>query len=350
VPGTQRPRCYTALVERETARQRLVVLVLACAIFLAGYAVNRFWTRELSHLTGSAEWIWTTSALEQVKPTAALFVARLDLETPPPSALLKVCGDQEYVVYLNGSPAACGWSRPGFRLDLYEVGHLLKQGRNVIAVEVRSPTPVGGLLLALDVEGVGPNVLVSGPAFALRQRFALGPNDPSDVHVPVRWGKPPRYPWDYPRALPRPYTLDEIVREDPVRVDTGEAVRRDGGAWRFALPRPTFGYLWVEFADDTDASVATEAPVSGGDLARAESEARPIVRVVGERRWLDPQPRSIGQVFVFSGRAPRSVEVWPVAEELSSVAPGLVPGRFGPVPRIRSMTRSRQERAPDGSS
>jgi hypothetical protein len=320
-----------------------VILALAAGVFLGGYAVNRFWTGELSHLTGRAEWIWTTDALEQVHSQAALFVARLDLETPPRSALLKVCGDREYVVYLNGSPAACGWSRPGFRLDLYDVGHLLRQGRNVVAAEVRSPTPVGGLLLALDVEGVGSNVLVSGPAFTVRQRFALGVSDPSDVPVSVRWGMPPRYPWGYPKASPRPYTLDEIVREDPVRVEAAAASQIEGAAWQFTLPRSVFGYLWVDFADETDAKVATAAQTSDGDLGQARAEAQPAVRIVGQHRWLDPQPRSIGQVLVFSKRPPRGVEVWPVAEEISSVAPGLVPGRFGPVPRTRLTIRTPPE-------
>ncbi|MFI5142892.1 MAG: hypothetical protein ACHQHM_02555 [Thermoanaerobaculales bacterium] len=321
----------------------MVVLALACGVFLGGYGINRFWTREVSHLTGRAEWIWTTNALEEVHPQAALFVARLNLEMPPPSAVLKVCGDREYVVYINGSPAACGWNRPGFRLDLYDVGHLLRQGQNVVAAEVRSPTPVGGLLLALDVEGVGANVLVSGPAFKVRQRFALGASDPSDVPVPVRWGMPPRYPWGYPKAAPRPYTLDEIVREDPVRVEGGAATQLKGEGWQFTLPRSIFGYLCVDFADEADAQVATAAQTNGGDLARARDEPQPAVRMVGQRRWLDPQPRSIGQVVVFSKRVPRGVEVWPVAEDLSSVAPGLVQGRFGPVPRTRLTIRTPPE-------
>ena len=320
-----------------------MVLVLVGAVFIGGYGVNRFWTRELSHLTGRAAWIWTTDALEEIHASAALFVAHLDLQAQPPSAVLKVCGDQEYVVYLNGSAAACGWSRPGFRLDLYDVGHLLKQGRNVVAVEVRSPTPVGGLLLALDVEGVGSNVLVSGPAFALRQRFTLGVSDPSDIAVPVRWGTPPRYPWDYPKPLPHPFTLDEIVREDPLRIEGASGTPVAGGAWRFSLPRPTFGYLWVEFADGADGEVATSGQTGDVDLGRARADATPAVRIPGQHRWLDPQPRLIGQVLVFSARAPQGVEVWPVAEELSSVAPGLVPGRFGPVPRSRLTTRSLRE-------
>jgi hypothetical protein len=330
-------------MQSERRSQRFLVLTLAVGVFLGGYAVNRYWTGELSHFTGGAEWIWTTNALERPHPEAGLFVASLDLDAPPPSALLKVCGDREYVVYINGSPAACGWSRPGFRLDLFDVGHLLRQGPNVIAAEVRSPSPAGGLLLALDVGGVGTNVLVSGPTFSWRRRFALGPHDPSDRRVPVVWGAPPRYPWGYPKLAPHPATLDEVVHEDPIRVDAAAARRLPGGGWEFDLARPTFGYLWLEFAGDESASESTTAETGVVDVGAMRGRAQPVVRIAGQQRWLDPQPRILARVCVFATSAPRAVEVWPVAAEFSSTAPGLVPGRFGRVPRTRWTIRSRQE-------
>jgi hypothetical protein len=308
---------------------------------LAAYAVHGFWERELSHLTGPAEWIWVTDVLDPIHAQSALFVASLRLDTPPPAALLKVCGDREYVVYVNGTAAACGWSRPGFRLDLFDVGHLLKQGDNVIAVEVRSPTPVGALLLALDVGGVGRNVLVSGRSFVARSRFALSARDPSDRPVPVSWGMPPRFPWGYPRPLPHPRTLDETVVEDPVRVSGSNARLLPGGGWEFVLPRPVHGYVWLEFGGDGMAFVASaDAP---GDAEAWRDEASPVVRVKGQRWWLDPQPQQVSKVYVFGQQPPVAVEVWPVTEQFSSAAPGVVPGSFGPVPRTRWTIRTHPE-------
>ena len=305
----------------------------------AAFAVHAFWERELSHLTGPARWIWVTNELDEVHPQAALFVASLRLDAPPRGALLKVCGDREYVVYVNGTAAACGWSRPGFRLDLFDVGHLLRQGENVIAAEVRSPTPVGGLLLALDVAGVGRNVLVSGPAFAVRPHFSLAAHAPSDAPVPVDWGRPPRFPWGYPKPLSHPRTLDEALVEDPVRVAAGAIRALPGGGWELPLPHPVFGYLWLEFAGGGAAYVATTAGAPG-DLRALRDGAQPVVRVDGQRRWLDPEPRLIERVYVFGVRPPPAAEVWPVGEEVSSTAPGVVPGSFGPVPRTRWTTRT----------
>ncbi|TAM44690.1 MAG: hypothetical protein EPN53_16075 [Acidobacteria bacterium] len=322
-------------------RQHLTLLLLVVGVAAAAFSVHGFWERELSHLTGPARWIWVTDELDEIHPEAALFVGSLHLDAPPRGALLKVCGDREYVVYVNGTAAACGWSRPGFRLDLFDVGHLLRQGDNVIAAEVRSPTPVGGLLLALDVDGVGRNVLVSGPAFRARSRFSLAPRRPSDAPVPVDWGRPPHFPWGYPKPLSHPRTLDEAVVEEPV--GAAGAVRKlpDGG-WELSLPHPVFGYLWVEFAGDGAAFVATAADGAGDGRALRE-DAQPVVRVPGQRRWLDPEPKLVRRIYIFGMQAPVGAELWPTSEDVSSTAPGVVPGSFGPVPRTRWTTRNPPE-------
>lgn len=267
--------------------------------------------------------MWVTDQFSPVAPAAGLFVAGFSLASPPREALLKVCGDREYVVWVNGTPAACGWSRPGFRLDLYDIGHLLRQGENVLAVEVRSPTPVGGALLALDVAGVGANVLVSGPAFVLRRHFALAARLPDDEPLRVLFGRPPRQPWGYPRLVPHPRTLDEVMVLDPIRLEAEAAVRLADGGVRFDLPREVEGYLWIEAGGDRAMYVA----VGGEDesnAAAARLRAQMAVRVRGQQRWLDAAPRRIRRVWVFSREAPRAVEVWPLPGELRRGAPGLV--------------------------
>ncbi len=290
---------------------------------VAAFALQRFWLRELSHFTGAAEWIWVTDTLGEIHPTAGLFVASLPLEAPPGEAVLKVCGDREYVVYVNGTAAACGWSRPGFRLGFFDVGHLLHQGENTVAVEVRSPTPVGGLLLALDVGGVGSNVLVSGPDFVFRPEFSLAPPGPGDRAVPVRWGIPPRFPWGYPRPVSHPRTLDAVVVEDAVRVTRAEAVAGDDGRLTFVLPRQVSGYLWLHF-DGPGATAVAVSPDEDGPVDRAA--AAEVVRLPRQRRWLDPQPQTVRRVVVFGDCTPSRVEVLPVAPEFFDRAPGFVAG------------------------
>jgi hypothetical protein len=320
--------------------QAVVTIGTLVAVMVGGLALHRFWRRELSHITGAAEWIWVTDALEWTYPACGLFVTTLTLDAPPGRALLKVCGDREYVVYVNGSAAACGWSRPGFRLDLYDIAHLLRQGENVIATEVRSPTPAGGLLLALDVGDVGHNIVVSGPQFVLRERFSLAAKAGGDAPIPVVWGAPPHYPWGYPEPVSHPRTLDEVMVEEPVRVDRSEARGLPRGGWEFDLPHPVTGYLWLDFEEDGLAYVATAADAGSVNRSALREAAQPVIRLQGQRRWLDPYPRRIATIEVFGRHAPSAVEVWPLPGEFSSSAPGVVRGTHGPVPRMRWTIRN----------
>jgi hypothetical protein len=322
-------------------RQRLAVLLLVVAVLAGLAALRSFWRRQLSHLTGAAQWVWVTDTLERLHPLAGLFVGRVELDAPPASALLAVSGDREYVVYVNGTAAACGWSRPGFRLELYDVAHLLRQGENVVAIEVRSPTPVGGLLFSLDVDHVPHPVLLSDRHLVARHEFSLAAPAASDPAVPVVWGMPPRAPWDYPAPLPRPRTLDQAVVEEPVRLPAQRAEPVAGGGWRFTVDPPVFGYLWLEFDDDGAAHVVTAPEPDAISADEARWEASPAVRLPGQRRWLDVQPTRIGVVYVFGGKVPRALEVWPVPEEFRPTAPGVVPGTHAPVPRTRWTTRTR---------
>lgn len=328
----------------DTKRTQLVaVAVLLLAVVGVGIVVHRFWWHELSRLTGRAQWVWVTDSLKRVRPAAGLFVASLRLASPPGAALLKVCGDREYVAYVNGTAAGCGWSRPGFRLDLYDVGHLLRQGENVIAVEVRSPTPVGALLFALDVDDVGANVLVSGSDTVLRSSFTLAPPLPEEPRVAVVWGRPPRFPWAYPPPLSHPRTLDEVVVEEAVRVPRERAVELPQGGWMFPLPEARDGYLWLEFDAPGVAWVYPAADPRHEDVGLARDSAEPVIRLDGQRRWLNTEPRQVANVFVFGNAVPSAVELWPVPAEFRLSAPGVVPGTHAPVPRTRWTTRTRPE-------
>ncbi|MFZ5787982.1 MAG: hypothetical protein ACOY3Y_16210 [Acidobacteriota bacterium] len=324
-------------------RQLLAGAALLLVLTGIGIVVHRFWWHELSRLTGKAQWVWVTDSLKRVRPAAGLFVASLRLESPPGAALLKVCGDREYVAYVNGTAAGCGWSRPGFRLDLYEVGHLLRQGDNVIAFEVRSPTPVGALLFALDVDDVGTNILVSGPDTVLRSWFSLAPPTEAEPRVSVVWGRPPRFPWAYPPPLSHPRTLDEAVVEETVRVPRDRAVELPQGGWMFPLAEAGEGYLWLEFEEPGVTWVYPAADPGHEDVGLARDNAEPVIRLDGQSRWLGPEPRTVAKVFVFGNAVPSAVELWPVPAEFRRSAPGVVPGTHAPVPRTRWTTRTRPE-------
>jgi hypothetical protein len=156
--------------------------------------------------TGRAEWIWY-SGTPASEPRALRFYATcdFDLDSAPSRALAKVFVDREHVLFVNGARAGSRSQRPGDPLALYEVASQLRPGSNRVAIEAKSPTGAGGILFALDVEGFGRNAVVSNGLW--RVDLSAEAIVRGGRYRPIVWGRPPQYPWGYPR-LPRP---DEVV-------------------------------------------------------------------------------------------------------------------------------------------
>jgi hypothetical protein len=91
--------------------------------------------------------------------------------------------------------------RPGDPLRLYRVAALLRTGVNRIAIEASSPTGVGGILFSLDLDAFGRDAVVSNGRW--RVDLSAEAVRTGARYRPVVWGRPPQYPWGYPR-MPRP--------------------------------------------------------------------------------------------------------------------------------------------------
>ncbi len=305
-------------------------VVLGGCLILGWAWLHGFWRKEVGNLTGEAKWVWVTTELERPYPTRAVFVATLAVAEPGPGALLKVAADREYVAWVNDVAAACGWSRPGFRLDVYDISHLLRPGKNRLRIEVRSPTPVGGLLAAVDLPKQATNAVVTGRDFLLESKAGLMP-------PPVVWGSPPRYPWAYPRAFSRPRTLDQLLVEEPLVAAPPTPIAPK--SYLYLFPTPVFGYTvmyprgggWLWYAIGS----------SGESLEELKERLQPFLGT--PEVFLDPEPRWVGQVLVVAAAPPGDVEVWPVAEPFRARAPGVVPGKLAPLPRTRWSYRNPPE-------
>ncbi|MGC8916928.1 MAG: hypothetical protein ACP5NF_08120 [Thermoanaerobaculum sp.] len=308
----------------------LRVAVLAALGLLGWTWLHSFWRHTVGNLTGDARWVWVTSELEKPYPTRGVFVASFRVSSPAPGALLKVCADREYVAFVNGVPAGCGWSRPGFRLDVYDVSHLLRPGENRVEIEVRSPTPVGGLLASLDLPEHGPNAIITGRDFALKTREGL-------AAPPVDWGAPPRYPWGYPQVFPRPRTLDQLLVEEPVAA--GPPVKVAERSFIYRLAKPVYGYPVVR----PGGSGWLWYSVSAGDEGAESLRDRVQVFMGAPDPLWEPEPQWVKEVLVVAGTPPKEVQVWPVAKPFRARAPGFVPGRHAPLPRTRWSFRNPPE-------
>jgi hypothetical protein len=181
----------------------------ALAFLVAGAAalvsLSRAHGDRLSSHTGSAEWIWYTSRLP--KPLALRFYATREvvLRERPARALAKLFVDREHVLWVNGRRAGAGTQRTGDPLAVYRIESLLVPGPNRIAVEAAHPTGAGGILFSLDVAGFGRDALVSDGEWRVDLDPAAITN--GGRYRPMVWGRPPQYPWGYPR-MPRPNEVE----------------------------------------------------------------------------------------------------------------------------------------------
>ena len=188
----------------------LLVLVLAAG---ALHALVRAHEDRMKLATGPAAFLWYSARVPEPRPIR--FWATRDFELPrrPDRALAKVFVDREHVLYVNGVRAGGGSQRPGDPLALYDVALMLAAGRNRVAIEAASPTGIGGVLFSLDVEGFGRDAVVTDGGW----RVDLEPSALAGGgrYRPTVWGKPPQYPWGYPR-MPRPNELGSgLVFDSP---------------------------------------------------------------------------------------------------------------------------------------
>jgi len=267
--------------------------------------------QELYHFTGAAQWIWVGGDVREPVPTSGLFSLGFHLGARPLKGVAKVCGDRSYVLWINGQPVMSGRNRPGFHLDVVPVTDLLTGGDNLIVVETRSPTSVGGLLFSLDLvpsgagrragDPRGRNVIVSGPDWNMSTRWWPGLPDvaPGAGKRPWVWGRPPDHPWGYPRALRHKEPLAQAITGEPLVLRSGDFRLEGDGVWRCRLEKPFAGVVWLR----------GELP-PGGELALRVGRGAgggegfiPIVPLEGQDSYL-VAGRLSGQVVELRGPGP----------------------------------------------
>jgi hypothetical protein len=171
----------------------LVLLSVAVALSSAGLiALVRSAQARRAGFSG-ARWIWISLGPER-QPLHFSAAREFTLDSVPPSVTARVFVDRRFDLWVNESRVGSGGERPGDSPATFAVTHLLKRGRNVVALVAESPDGVGGILFALDSDG-GP-LLVSDGAWRV---------DPTGRSVTATGGAlaavlggPPLYPWGLP--------------------------------------------------------------------------------------------------------------------------------------------------------
>ena len=176
----------------------LFVAISAVAAVRATFYIHA--EREYSR-TGDARWIWYSRDVKEPAPLSFVATRDVVLNRAPSRATAKVFGDAWHVLWVNGARAGGGRQRPGDPLALYEVAPFLRAGVNRIAIESGSDSSIGGLLFSLDLSDRGRDAVVSDGRW--RVDPSRGAISSGGRYRPDVWGRPPMYPWGWPR-VPRP--------------------------------------------------------------------------------------------------------------------------------------------------
>jgi hypothetical protein len=305
--------------DRDLVR-RLLVVVAAIFVLTAAFSLlARTYSQKFYDITGRAQWIWARHRMSDNMPLA--FFAARDFDLPERRIFthLKVLGDPEYAVYVNGREIAGRRVGEERTLDVYDISELVKTGRNRVVVSVRAPRGVGGLIAAIDIAPETANwVVTNGEWKIFRQwRPEILTRDPADLpwEAPVVIGEPPIGRWNYltvnrlelrppPATTVQPRQAFEQMGFIPrIRTTGGVAVavaeRARATAFDFGF---TKGRIRLVQDDPSLLSRAVNVrfAFAAEELPYVEWNLRPIVFAPGEREVTTPEVHDFRYAMVFA--------------------------------------------------
>jgi hypothetical protein len=316
--------------DRDLLQRLSLVLALIFVITAAFSYLLRTYSEKFFDNTGAAQWIWAHHRMSDNVPLA--FFAARDFTLPEKRVYtrLKILGDPEYTVFLNGREIAGRRAATELAedrtLDVYDVSSLVKTGRNRLVVAVRAPQGVGGLIASVDIAPEVANWVVTDGAWKIYRRWdpRIIAADPRDLRpeTPVLIGEPPIGRWNYletqqrelvppPEQLAPPRESFEMIGWIPrIRTVGGIAVAVSEKARATAFDFD-FTHGRLRLVDDNDRAVSEVVNVRFANLREeldsAERNLRPIVFAPGEHTVTTPESHDFRYVLVF-GRGVR-VEV-----------------------------------------
>jgi hypothetical protein len=314
----------TSRGDRDLVR-RLAVVLAFVFLFTAAFAhLERTYSRKFFDITGRAQWIWAQHRMSDDSPLAFFAARDFDLPENRIHTHLKILGDPEYTVYLNGQEIAGRRVGEQRALDFYDISQLVKTGRNRIVVAVRAPQGTGGLIGAIGIAPESPNWIVTDGAWTIHRRWTpdLLLREPRDGQreTPAIVGEPPIGRWNYlsvepqmlasaPAAIAGPLAAFERIGLIPrIKTAGGIAVatqeRERATAFDFGF---TEGRL--RLTNETPRNVTRLVNVrfayAEDELGTAEWNLRPVVFAPGEPVVTTSEPHKFRYAMVF-GRGIRA--------------------------------------------
>jgi hypothetical protein len=308
--------------------KRLALAAGVLFLFTAAFAkLERTYSQKFFDVTGRAQWIWAPHRMSDDFSLAFFATRDFDLPEKRYYTLLKILGEPEYTIWINGQVIGTRNVGEQRSLDTYDLSKLAKTGRNRIVVGVRAPRGVGGLIASIDIGPEAANWVVTDHTWKIYQVWMpelLTVDVPPKALAPVVVGEPPIGRWNYlklaKQELAAPLnsaqqpreTFEQIGYIPTIETRSGVAVAGTAraratvfdfgptsGRLKLTMSEPNHGptqILNVRFANERE------------ELNLAEWGFRPIVIATGEREFLTPESRGFRYVMVF-GRKHVTAEV-----------------------------------------
>ena len=299
--------------------KRLAIVLAFIFVFTAAFShLSAIYLQKFHDRTAPAQFIWAQHRMSSNEPVA--FFAARDVTLPPNRiyARLKLLGDPEYTLYVNGREIGGRLVGEDRALDYFDLSEVMQTGRNRIVVAVRAPKGAGALLVALDLAPETENVVVSDSQWKIYRKW-----DPLirqyDVagqwEAPMIVGAPPIGRWNFldiakrERAIPPSIALEpkgafELVGLIPtIRTEAGISV---AGSERARAKAFDFGFTKgrVRVSIDRSRGVSRLVRVRfanhQSELGLLELNPRPIVFAPGETEVTTPEEHSFRFVMAFA--------------------------------------------------
>lgn len=299
--------------------KRLAIVFAFLFLATAGFAhLVRTYSQKFYDVTGEAQWIWAQHPMSAGEPVA--FFASRDFDLPEHRLFtqIKVLGDPEYTLYVNGQEVAGQLAGEDRKIQLYDLSDLVKTGRNRVVIAVRAAQGYGGLIAAIDISPETRNWIVTDASWRIYRSWSpelLARDLPSGWEPPMLVGEPPIGRWNFldienaqrtaaVKEVQQPVESFEVEGFIP-RVKT-----RNGMAFATADPaRATtfdFGFTRgrLRLTIDRDRAFSRAVMVryanARDELPLVEWTLRPVVFAPGERVVEIPESASFRYVMVFS--------------------------------------------------
>lgn len=305
--------------------KRMTLGLAFLLVFAAAFSqLHLVYSQKFFEVTGEARWIWARHRMSDNLPLA--FFAARDVVLPERRRYthLKILGDPEYTLFVNGREVAGRLVGAEERqIDFYDLTSLVQTGRNRIVVAVRAKQGVGGLIASIDIGPEAENWIVTDDSWRIYRAWSpeLLLRDPRGMawEAPMIVGEPPIGRWNYlpvqkrapdpaPSIVLTPKEQFPLVAVLPaIRTRSGVAVavadRQRARAFDFGF---TTGRIRVLVDDDRavgSRAITVRTANLREELGALDWNTRAVVFAPGERAVVTPEKHAFRYVLVYGVNA-----------------------------------------------